>query len=156
MGNLITTGNAIWALVIAFAIHTLVAGRLGHMIPAKVTGEVITRVVSTWTLAGVAGLTVAWIASWLHTVVTSFADWTKHQWHAGDTTQTVIAGAALLATLSVITAIIAGHAISGRFIAEAVVASALLASIPGVAGQYLGDVLRGFAAAGAWLVGLIF
>lgn len=156
MSGIITAGSAIWALVIAFAVHVLIGGRLGSMIPAKVGDAVLPRVVSTWTLAGVAGLTVVTIGTWLHRATTAVSGWTLTHLHIPGSAQTVVGALAVIATLSVITAIVAGHAISGRFVAECVLATALLAAIPGVAGQFLGGLLRVLAAAGAFGVGLIF
>lgn len=156
MSGVITAGSAIWALVLAFAVHVLIGARMNHFIPSKVGSEVIPRVVSTWTLAGVAGLTVVTIGAWLHRATTAVAGWTLTHLHIHGPVQTVVAGLAVLATLSVITAVVAGHEVKGRFIAECVVAAALLAAIPGVAGQFLGGGMRAIAAAGAFGVGLIF
>lgn len=155
MSGIITAGNAIWALVIAFGLHVLISGRLGSMVPAKVGDHIVPRMVNIWALAGVAGLTVITIGAWLHRATTATAGWTLTHLHIHGPVQTVVGGLALLATLSVITAIVAGHAISGRFVAEVVLATALLAAIPGVAGQFLGGIFRALAAAGAFGVGLI-
>jgi hypothetical protein len=156
MSGVITVGSAIWALVIAFALHTLIAGRLGHFIPAKVGGEVLPRVVTTWTLAGVAGLTVVTVAAWLYRATSATAGWSLTHLHAPGSVQIVVAALALLATLSVITAIVGGHAVSGRFVVECVLAATLLGAIPGVAGEFLRGVLRAIAVVAAFGVGLIF
>jgi hypothetical protein len=155
MSGVITAGSAIWALVIALAVHIFISGRLGNLVPARLGDAVLPRAVNIWVLAGVAGLTVVTIGGWLHRATTAVAGWTLTHLHIPGSVQTVVGGLALLATLSVITAIVAGHAVSGRFVAECVLATALLAAIPGVAGQFLGGILRVLAGAGAFGVGLI-
>lgn len=156
MSGVITAASALWCLVFAFALHTLVAGRVGHLIPARVGSDVLPRGVTVLTLAGLAGLTVVTIGGWLNRATTATAGWTLNQTHIPLATHTVVAGVALLVAASVITAIIAGHAVTARFAFEAVLASALLAAIPGHAGQFISALIRAAVRAAAFIVAAVF
>lgn len=156
MTGLITAGSALWCLVFAFALHTLVAGRVGHLVPGRVGTDVLPRGVTVLTLAGVAGLTVVTISGWLSRATTATAGWALTVTHIPLATQTVVAGAGLLVAASVITAIIAGHAITGRFVAECVLAVTLLTVIPGHAGQFFRALFGAAVRAAAFAVAAIF
>jgi hypothetical protein len=157
MSGVITAASALWCLVFAFGLHTLVAGRVGHLVPGRVGTDVLPRGVSVLTLAGLAGLTVVTVGGALNRATTATAGWALGGViHIPLAAHTVVAGAALLVALSVITAIIAGHAVSGRFMFEAVLASALLAAIPGHAGQFISALIRAAVRAAAFLVAVIF
>lgn len=156
MTGLITAGNAAWCLVLAMVLHILIAGRVGAMIPAKVGTAVLPRAVSTLTFAGLAGLTVATVGVWLHRQTTSAAGWSVSTLHIPLGAQTVVAALAAIVTISAVTGIAAGHAVSGRFMAECVLAAALLAAIPGHAGQFLSAVIRALVRVGAFVVAAVF
>lgn len=155
MSGIITAASAVWTLVIAFAVHVLISGRLAGMVPARLGSAVLPRWVTSWTLAGVAGLVAVSIGAWLHRATTASTGWTLAHLHLSVAAQTVVGALAFLVTLSVITAIIAGHTVSGRFVGEAVLATALLSAIPGPVGDFLRGVLRAIGSAVAFLLGWI-
>lgn len=156
MNGLITAANSVWCLVLALGISVLIVGRVGSMIPARIGGDVLPRLVSTLTLAGLAGLTVVTIGAWLHGATTGAAGWTVHTLNIPVLAQTVVAALAAIVTVSVITHVVAGNAVSGRFMAECVLAASLLAAIPGHAGQFLSALIRGLVRLGAFVVAAVF
>lgn len=156
MSGLITAGSAAWCLLLAVVIHVLVDGRLGSMVPAKVGQTVVPRLVSSLTFAGLAGLTVVTIGAWLRSATNSAAGWTVNTLHIPLAVQIVVGGLALVATVGVLTSIVAGLTISGVFIALSILAAALLAAIPGRAGQFLSALISLVVRVGAFLVGVIF
>lgn len=156
MSGVITAGNAAWCLVFALALHVLIAGRVGDRIPAVIGKEVVPRGVTTLTMAGLAGLTVVTIGAWLHSATTAASGWLVTTLHIPLVSQVVVGALALFATVSAITRIIGGYAISGLFMAECVLAAALLAAIPGHAGQFLTGLIRAIVRVGAFVVGLVF
>lgn len=156
MSSVITAASALWCLALAFVLHALVAGRAGQLVPGKLGSEVLPRGVSTLTLAGLAGLTVVTISGWLNRATTAVANWVLGLTHIPLGSQVVVAVMALVAAASVITAVIAGHSVSGRFAAEVVLAVALLTAIPGPAGRFVSALIRAAVRAAAWLIAMIF
>lgn len=156
MGGLITAGNATWCLVLAIVVHLLVAGRVGFVVPGKVGSAVLPRFVSALTFAGLAGLTVVTIGVWLHRATNSAAGWTVTTLHVPLGAQIVVGALAFAATVGVITHVVAGLQVTPLFGALSITAAALLAAIPGRAGQFLGALLALLVRVGAFVVGVVF